>query len=340
MPTALPKRNTKNKRTKDAIPYKELEGQHGPYIAEPALVHAANTALGLEMPLLLTGEPGCGKSDFAWVAAKALNHTEPLRFHVRSDTRAKDLLYHYDALLRFGDAQHGDEEARTKARDPRRYISLRELGMALMSQDPRRQVVLVDEIDKAPRDLPNDLLHELDEGSFQIGEISDLDMKHAGDPLHYEGIELKRRMERSKEKPKPFVVITSNAERQLPEAFLRRCIFYYIPPPTQERLIEIAQARFKEPGDPGMDTLKDMATIFHTFREAHHFSKPPTTAEMLNWIDALARLYDAGEVKPTIARFGELARKEADIPWEELPGLSCLLKMAEDIKMVVSDREA
>src|SRR4051794_6685567 len=94
----------------DIIPETNLHGQHGPYIADPALVHAANTALGLQMPLLLTGEPGCGKSDFSWVAAKSLGHTEPLRFHVRSDTRARDLLYCYDALVRFADAQHGDRD--------------------------------------------------------------------------------------------------------------------------------------------------------------------------------------------------------------------------------------
>src|SRR5262245_13541777 len=114
----------------DLVPGTGLRGQYGPYIADSALVHAANTALGLEMPLLVTGEPGCGKSDFAWVVAKALGHAEPLRFHVRSDTRARDLLYHYDALLRFGDAQHGD---RARAADPRGYIALRSLGAALMS---------------------------------------------------------------------------------------------------------------------------------------------------------------------------------------------------------------
>lgn len=315
----------------DLIPEKGLHGQHGPYIAEPALVHAANTALGLQMPLLLTGEPGCGKSDFAWVAARALGQNEPLRFHVRSDTRAKDLLYYYDALVRFADAQHGD---RARARDPRRYVSLRPLGAALMTHGPR-PVVLIDEIDKAPRDLPNDLLHELDEGRFEIPEIGDFDGQDDVFDRTYTTIKLAWRMERPKKQTKPLVIITSNAERQLPEPFLRRCIFYDIPQPNAQRLAAIARARFP---DQDAGSAEEFTNVFVALREAADFIKPPTTAEMLNWLHALTRLYTPSEVQIIMRGFimaldkgqGRLSA-ESKLSWRGVPGISCLLKMKEDL---------
>ncbi len=315
-------------QTRELIPFEKLRGQYGPYIAEPALVHAANTALGLQMPLLLTGEPGCGKSDFAWVAALSLGHSEPMRFHVRSDTRARDLLYYYDALVRFGDMQHGKH---VRAEDPRHYISLRPLGAALMSPG-QRPVVLVDEIDKAPRDLPNDLLHEIDEGWFEIPEVGDL----IGDaPIFdrmHKNIEIKRDMKRPSDKAKPLVIITSNAERQLPEAFLRRCLFFHIPPPNSEQLIKIAQARFE---DQPPALTKDLASIFYAFRKDNAFTKPPTTAEMLNWISALVGLHESSEVYGAIQPFAEAVSKgERKLPWNKLPALTCLLKMAEDLEAV------
>jgi MoxR-like ATPase len=318
----------------DIIPETNLIGQHGPYIAEPALVHAANTALGLQMPLLLTGEPGCGKSDFAWVAGRSLGHDEPLRFHVRSDTRARDLLYHYDALVRFADAQHGD---RDRARDPRRYVSLRPLGAALMSHG-KRSVVLIDEIDKAPRDLPNDLLHELDEGRFEIPEIGDFEGQDDVLDRTYQNIRLAWRMERPKNQPKPLVIITSNAERQLPEPFLRRCIFYHIPRPSVERLSQIAIARFP---DQNPTKITDLTSVFTGLRVETEFVKPPTTAEMLNWLHALTRLYTPSEVHLAMQGFVDAVKAgggrlspESGLSWLDLPGIGCLLKMKEDLLAV------
>ena len=312
---------------------RELFGQYGSYVADDGLINAANTALGLELPLLLTGEPGCGKSDFAWVAAKALGHEKPLSCYIRSDTRARDLLYHYDALGRFGDAQHGDP---TRAKDPRNYVRLRPLGVALMTAAPR-QVVLIDEIDKAPRDLPNDLLRELDEGHFEIAEIDAAHKDHRFDE-EYLAIALRRQMQRPDAR-KPLIIITSNAERQLPEPFLRRCIFYHIPTPDEPRLLEIAKRRF--PGRQGPLTTS-LASVFFALRqhaEQSQLAKPPTTSEMIAWIKALTAVYDPADVQAKIAVFAEalaLPQNGKKLPpggpsWASLPGISVLIKLKEDL---------
>ncbi|MEZ4464387.1 MAG: AAA family ATPase [bacterium] len=148
------------------------------YLPDEALIAATNVAIALGLPLLLTGEAGCGKTDFAFAIARFQSGKgrawDPddaddglLDCYVRSDSRARDLLYHYDAVRRFGDAHHGQQ---VRAADPRYYIELRNLGRALAEAEVRgrQRVVLIDEIDKAPRDLPNDLLRELDQGRFEI----------------------------------------------------------------------------------------------------------------------------------------------------------------------------
>jgi MoxR-like ATPase len=323
----------------DKIPETGLEGQYGPYIAEPGLVHAANTALGLGMPLLLTGEPGCGKSDFAWAAARALHLPKPLLCQVRSDSRARDLLYHYDALIRFADAQaHAP-----RARDPRHYVSLRPLGVALMSSG-RRQVVRIDEIDKAPRDLPNDLLLELDEGSFEIPEIGDLDLDGAPRSVHdrtFVDIEIRRDMTRPTSAARPLVIITSNAERQLPEPFLRRCVFFHIHYPTEARLLDILAGRFK---DEPREFRELVARVFQALRDhSKDFIKAPTLAEMLQWTDALTRLYDRDHVADALSGLADAlvdgklpaATKERRGPsWHDLPGLCCLIKHRDDLTLI------
>lgn len=313
----------------DLIPETGLSGQYGPYLADPALVHAANTALCLEMPLLLTGDPGCGKSDFAWVAAKALGHKEPLRCHIRSDTKAQDLLYHYDALVRFGDAQQGGD--RERARDPRHYISLRPLGAALMRPGTKRSVVLLDEIDKAPRDLPNDLLHELDEMRFEIPEIGDFTSKEERCDRVFYDIPLRRDMVRPENTKKPLVIVTSNAERQLPEPFLRRCIFYRIPMPDKDKLVEITQKRSQK-GDSAL--LKNLATVFFHLRSIKELVKPPTTAEMLNWTKMMTQFHAANDIAGTIEAFTETLEGKENVDWSLLPGLPILLKLEEDLDTV------
>ncbi len=324
-----------------SIPVDGLRGQYGPYIADPGLVHAANTALGLEMPLLLTGDPGCGKSDFAWVAARALGHDRPLRCHVRSDTRARDLLYHYDALVRFGDAQHGDPVKKKRAEDPRHYIGLRPLGAALMTSG-RRQVVLIDEIDKAPRDLPNDLLIELDEGRFEIPEVGDHDCSKPVFDRAQKTVALQREMERPAGIKKPLVVITSNAERQLPEPFLRRCVFFHIPPQPRSRLEEIACKRFPEQEPRLMESLTRVFAALRKHGQEVQFTKLPTTSEMLDWMGAATRLYNPDDVQDALDAFedalerggGRLPSGKQEVTWAELPGVSCLLKLKEDLEEV------
>lgn len=331
-----------HREAQPVLPENDLHGRDGPYLVDAGLRAAINVALTLEMPLLLTGEPGCGKTDFAQVVANALDpvpagerHPDPrkhglLECHVRSDTRARDLLYHYDALLRFGDAQHGDEEARTRARDPRHYIELQSLGIALMSA--RRRVVLIDEIDKAPRDLPNDLLRELDRGEFEIPEIPRTQAAGAVALPEQDDSHLQRHMRRPENAPRPVVIITSNVERQLPDPFLRRCVFYHIPFPDTSRLQEIVRLRYPDQEQPYLDKL---VHIFGAARKVPGLIKRPSTAELLSWVGALTRAFDPHLARDEIEKF----RDELDdhgrvckdsLRWTHLPGVGCLFKLRED----------
>ena len=313
-------------------------GREGkPYRADPGLLAAANAALALEMPLLLTGEAGCGKTDCAYAVASALAgdpEVEPgsealLECYVRSDSRAQDLLYRYDALSRFGDASHGGPAGATRAQEVRHYIELKDLGRALMS--PGLRVVLIDEIDKAPRDLPNDLLRELDQGHFEIPEIpadAKIDERDRlidpDDPLTF-----RDRMCRPAGARKPMVIITSNVERQLPDPFLRRCVFYHIPFPSAAALRTILQDRF-----PGMPLLDHALAIFQTLRQVPNLTKRPTTSELINWVQALARVFHEDAVQRAFAGFPEDASagvSPAGLPWGGLPGLGCLVKLREDL---------
>jgi len=349
------------------IPYDGLEGEQGrPYVANKHLVHAANTALVLGMPLLITGEPGCGKSDFAWVVARAPKHDHPLTCYVRSDTRARDLLYHYDALGRFGDAQ-GKQDAR--AAEPRNYIQLQPLGRALaepfdiLAADAqggpakyRPKVVLIDEIDKAPRDLPNDLLQELDRKQFEIPEIAEQDDRDEQDRVRDlpSKIPLHREMRRfpevrdpakralNKDIPSPFVIITSNAERHLPEPFLRRCVFFQIPPPAEKELIEIAEKYFAADRDGKLKLRTLLPKIVVTLRNSKNIAKKPSTAEMLRWMEVVLNHYDLGDVERALGPFEEALRGDVRVlpasgkaHWKDLPGLGCLIKMGDDWRKLI-----
>ncbi len=303
------------------------DGKH--YQAHPDLLAAANVALELRMPLLLTGEPGCGKTDFAFAAASGLGWGPPLESHVRSDTRARDLLYHYDSLRRFGDAHHGGEAGAKRAEDPRRYIALRPFGRALLSPVPR--VVLIDEIDKAPRDLPNDLLRELDHGRFEIPEIPDDIVAEPGHaPVDIDDLTTYRRTMVPPTHPdrRPLTLITSNVERQLPDPFLRRCVFFHIPFPDDDQLRAILTSRFTgEDGVPGL-MIDRALTVFSALRKTASLTKQPSTSELIRWVEALHRLHEPGFVLGVLDRIvGETSNRR----WRALPALSCLIKLREDL---------
>lgn len=323
------------------IPKEGLKGRLGyDYIADPKLVAAANAAFTLQMPLLLTGDAGCGKTDFAWAAAGALavdaqagpSTGDLLECYVRSDSRARDLLYHYDAIRRFGDAQHGGEAGRRRAEDPRPYITLQPLGEALMSAELR--VVLIDEIDKAPRDLPNDLLRELDQGHFEIPEIPDEAGTDAGPVDGRNAKTFRRTMRRPNPDRRPLVIITSNVERQLPDPFLRRCVFFHIPFPDSQ-MRAILSARFPESAQAPLFIDKTLE-IFSELRQVKTLTRKPTTSELINWVDALHQLFEPADVVAALERFKGMGTGTLSapfgLPWHELPALGCLVKLREDLE--------
>jgi MoxR-like ATPase len=248
--------------------------QSGRYLAAPELAEAVNIAVALGQPLLVTGEPGCGKTDLAFSVARELDLEPALVFWTRSTSRAQDLLYRFDAVLRFYDVQRGSP----RAEKPEEYIHWAALGEAIRSQD-RRRVVLIDEIDKAPRDFPNDLLNELDKMEFSVPELD----REAEGPAG-QG----RQAVSYKAKFRPVVIITSNSERQLPLPFLRRCVFHHITFPDREMLTKIGRERLGELKIPP-DLLDAAVDKFLEVRKVPTVVKKPATGELLAWVQALAR---------------------------------------------------
>jgi MoxR-like ATPase len=252
------------------------------YIPDDGLAAAVNVALTLRQPLLVTGEPGTGKTQLAFNVAWQLGLDEPHVFATKSDSVARDLFYRFDTLARFRSAQAGHAvndasflefnalgRAILLANPPGRYNQV--APPELSARGPLQSVVLIDEIDKAPRDFPNDLLNEIDRFYFQIPE------------LHNIHIEAAVRF-------RPVVIITSNLEKSLPDAFLRRCLFYHIPFPDAERLEEIVLARAS--GLLGAATeaplVNDMLAFFTSLRRPNSpLRRPPGTTELLNWIIAM-----------------------------------------------------
>jgi MoxR-like ATPase len=252
------------------------------YIAAPDLMQTVNVAVQLSRPLLIKGEPGTGKTMLAQSIAKGLD-MPLLIWNVKSTTKAQDGLYVYDTVQRLYDGQFGDRDVS----DIAQYIKLGKLGESFTSEE--RVVLLIDEIDKADLEFPNDLLWELDQMEFHIPET-------------HENVKAKQR---------PIVLITSNAEKELPDAFLRRCVFHYIEFPDEEMMERIVRVHV-----PGLDKrLLDLAIqAFYWLRDVNGLQKKPSTSELIDWVQALERGgVDPKEIAARLPFMGVLLKKDHDV---------------------------
>jgi MoxR-like ATPase len=252
------------------------------YIASDDLKHAVNVAVALARPLLVRGEPGTGKTLLAENVARALG-LPLLRWHVKSTTKAKEGLYVYDTVARLHDSRFGDGNVK----DIASYIKLGPLGEALASD--HRVVLLIDEIDKADLEFPNDLLLEIDAMRFRIDET---------------GREVVA-------KERPIVIITSNNEKELPDAFLRRCVFHYIEFPGRELMQRIVRVHHPDLEDKVLDQTLE---VFYGLRATPKLRKRPTTSELIDWICALRKAgVDLARVGGGIPFLGALVKTEQDV---------------------------
>ncbi|MCI8509678.1 MAG: MoxR family ATPase [Lachnospiraceae bacterium] len=255
------------------------------YVASEELMAAVDVAVALQKPLLIKGEPGTGKTMLAEAISQSMDK-ELLIWNIKSTTKAQDGLYVYDTIQRLYDSQFGEEGVD----DIAHYIKLGKLGEAFRSE--KQVILLIDEIDKADLEFPNDLLWELDKMEFYIHETK----------------------ETIKANERPIVIITSNAEKELPDAFLRRCIFHYITFPDREQMTEIIHAHFENLEE---NVLKNALDTFYWIRSVRDVRKKPSTSELIDWIRALL-----------------ISGIDSEHLREKLPFLGVLLKKDEDLEAV------
>jgi len=281
------------------------------YLADSGLRDAVNVSLSLGQPLLLTGEPGTGKTQLAASIAHEFGLPRPLVFNVKTTSTAKDLFYQYDAIRHFQDSHFGGKALRVDD-----YISFEAFGLAILlakdpiqvdeflrpehrGRGPTRAVVLIDEIDKAPRDLPNDLLNEIEAMSFTVKETR---RTFTADPRYH-----------------PIVVLTSNSEKNLPDAFLRRCVFYHIPFPDEQQLRRIIERRLPPTSLFTPLMIENAIKEFLRIRRTFDLKKLPATAELLGWVRILADLQidlenpKPGQIESVIMSYSVLAKTKEDL---------------------------
>ena len=252
------------------------------YVASEQLMASVNVAIALQKPLLIKGEPGTGKTMLAQAVAKSLGK-KLIIWNIKSTTKAQDGLYMYDTIQRLYDGQFGEEGVD----DIAHYIKLGKLGEAFDSEE--QVILLIDEIDKADLEFPNDLLWELDQMEFYIHET-------------------KRTV---KAKQRPIVIITSNAEKELPDAFLRRCIFHYIDFPDEVLMEEIVRTHYP---DVEGHLLKNAMEVFYQIRTLRDIRKKPSTSELIDWINALQiGGISADKIKAELPFVGVIVKKDEDL---------------------------
>jgi len=287
------------------------------YVANDRLRDAVNVAISMGMPLLLTGEPGTGKTQLADSIAYELCLPGPFIFHTKTTSNATDLFYRYDAMRHFQDIQLNQKNSKYK------YISYEALGKAIILganpekikieldselinyERPTRSVILIDEIDKAPRDLPNDILNEIENMKFKILETDD----------SFEAESFYR----------PIVILTSNSEKNLPDAFLRRCVFFHIDFPNDDELVQIAEKRFGKLSQFLNEFMNIAIDHFKKIREMD-LKKIPATAEFLAWLNIIEHLLDSPKID-----MQNLTKKQAQ---KIALSYTVLIKSREDLKRV------
>ena len=280
------------------------------YLASKPLRDAVNVALALGQPLLLTGEPGTGKTQLASSLAYELGLPAPLVFNTKTTSTARDLFYRYDSLRHFHDSQFRRDQT-----DTAQYIAYEAFGLAILlsmkpeegdpylpaewkGRGPTRSVVLIDEIDKAPRDLPNDVLNEIESMSFTVPETNQSFFAN--------------------KQFRPILILTSNSEKNLPDAFLRRCVFYHIEFPGRDRLREIVFRRTPPSALTTQVRVENALIHFEKLRELQ-LKKKPATAECLQWIQVLERMaidvnnLEAGQAEALALSYCVLAKTREDL---------------------------